>query len=96
VKYLEKKKRRIWRKKVNYDCRKKVADGRLRIKGKLVTFDQAREQNISSTSRQKSNSRLLSHRRLFLDHTHHPYASPRNDSRCALAKVSRNSKGTIH
>jgi hypothetical protein len=44
MKYMEKKKRRIWRKKVNYDCRKKVADGRLRIKGKFVTFDQAREQ----------------------------------------------------
>ena len=44
VKYMEKKKRRVWRKKVNYDCRKKVADGRLRIKGKFVTYEQAREQ----------------------------------------------------
>jgi hypothetical protein len=42
VKYMEKKKRRVWRKKVNYDCRKKVADGRLRIKGKFVTYEQAR------------------------------------------------------
>jgi hypothetical protein len=46
---MEKKKRRVWRKKVNYDCRKKVADGRLRIKGKFVTYEQAREQlGISS------------------------------------------------
>lgn len=41
LKYMEKKNRRIWKKKVNYDCRKKVADGRLRIKGKFVTIDQA-------------------------------------------------------
>lgn len=39
---MEKKRRRVWRKKVNYDCRKKVADGRLRIKGKFVTYEQAR------------------------------------------------------
>jgi hypothetical protein len=29
---------------VSYDCRKKVADGRLRIKGKFVTREQACEQ----------------------------------------------------
>jgi hypothetical protein len=40
-KYLEKKKRRTWNKRVNYDCRKKVADNRLRIKGRFVTKDQA-------------------------------------------------------
>lgn len=35
---------RKWRKKVSYDCRKKVADSRLRIKGKFVTRDQVCEQ----------------------------------------------------
>ena len=40
-KYLEKRKRRIWKKKVSYDCRKKVADKRLRIKGRFVTKEQA-------------------------------------------------------
>ena len=40
-KYLEKRKRRSWNKRVNYDCRKKVADNRLRIKGRFVTKDQA-------------------------------------------------------
>ena len=34
---MDKKKKRDWKKKVNYDCRKKVADGRLRFKGKFVT-----------------------------------------------------------
>ena len=38
------RKKRIWKKKVSYDCRKKVADGRLRIKGKFVTREQACEQ----------------------------------------------------
>lgn len=39
--FLEKRKRRIWNKKVSYDCRKKVADKRLRIKGRFVTREQA-------------------------------------------------------
>lgn len=40
-KFKSKKSRRSWRKKINYDCRKKVADGRLRVKGKFVTREQA-------------------------------------------------------
>lgn len=38
-KYMEKKRRRVWKKKVNYDCRKKVADKRLRNKGKFIKSD---------------------------------------------------------
>ena len=43
VRYCLFRKRRIWKKKINYDCRKKVADNRLRIKGKFVTREQACE-----------------------------------------------------
>jgi len=39
--YLEKRKRRSWTKKISYDCRKRVADNRLRVKGRFVTRLQA-------------------------------------------------------
>lgn len=35
-KFKEKKQNRIWQKKVSYDCRKQVADKRLRIKGRFI------------------------------------------------------------
>lgn len=41
MKFKAKKSRRTWNKKINYDCRKKVADNRLRVKGKFVTKEQA-------------------------------------------------------
>ena len=36
AKYKEKRKRRSFAKRISYDCRKKVADTRLRIKGRFV------------------------------------------------------------
>jgi hypothetical protein len=43
MRFLEKRKRRNWNRKVYYDCRKKVADSRLRIKGRFITRVQAEQ-----------------------------------------------------
>lgn len=39
--YREKRGRRVWNRKVSYQCRKKVADNRIRIKGRFVTKEDA-------------------------------------------------------
>ena len=39
--YLFKRKLRNWGKKVSYECRKQVADARLRVKGRFITRLQA-------------------------------------------------------
>lgn len=36
MKFLEKRQRRVWTKKVKYDVRKNFADSRMRIKGRFV------------------------------------------------------------
>lgn len=40
-KYLEKRKRRSFSKKISYNCRKRVADSRIRVKGRFITKAQA-------------------------------------------------------
>lgn len=40
-KFLEKRKRRNFKKKISYMCRKKVADQRVRVKGRFVSKTQA-------------------------------------------------------
>lgn len=40
--YQEKRLRRVWSKKINYGCRKRVADNRMRIKGRFVAKDKAK------------------------------------------------------
>ena len=45
-KFLEKRKRRIFKKRISYACRKRVADSRVRIKGRFITKKQANELGI--------------------------------------------------
>lgn len=56
--YLKKRENRIWRKKISYDCRKKVADKRLRIKGRFVTREQAFAL-LGATPEELANNKLL-------------------------------------
>ena len=48
--FLEKRKKRLWGKRISYDCRKRVADGRLRVKGRFVTKKAIAEMGVSPES----------------------------------------------
>jgi len=37
LRYLEKKRKRVYVKRISYDCRKRVADNRQRVKGRFIS-----------------------------------------------------------
>ena len=45
--FLEKRKRRVWTRKVKYDVRKNFADTRMRVKGRFVRLDKSRSEQGS-------------------------------------------------
>jgi hypothetical protein len=50
-KYLEKRSRRSFAKKIAYNCRKRVADSRLRVKGRFITKAQAQAMRVQESKR---------------------------------------------
>ena len=52
IKYVEKRKKRVWSKKIKYDVRKNFADSRVRVKGRFVRKeDEATGEKIVTASK---------------------------------------------
>lgn len=49
-KFRAKKKRRVWRKQIKYDCRKRLADTRPRVKGRFVSRKEKSDGNSDGDS----------------------------------------------
>jgi CCT motif len=49
--FLQKRSRRVWNKKIRYDCRKDLADRRLRVKGRFVK--RSEQEHLERTQEQK-------------------------------------------
>ncbi len=46
--FLEKRSKRVWTKKVKYDVRKNFADSRVRVKGRFVKKEEEVKPNVST------------------------------------------------
>ena len=55
-KYLEKRKNRVFKKRISYACRKRVADSRIRVKGRFVTKEQASVLISTDPSKNRENA----------------------------------------